>query len=460
MKRNELSSCELDRRSFLSLLGGGAAGFWLGSLYGQKPAVGRQPNIVVIVSDDQGYADVGFHGCKDIPTLHLDSLARDGVRFTDGYVSCPVCSPTRAGLMTGRYQQRFGHETNPGRVPERGLPTSQITFANLLKAAGYTTGLVGKWHLGMTPELHPQRRGFDEFFGFLSGAHSYLDATADARNLIYRGRKPVDEKEYLTDAFTREAVSFIERRRKQSFFLYLAYNAVHRPMQASEKYLARFASITDQTRRTYAAMLSAMDDGIGAVLRKLNETGLEKDTLVFFFSDNGGPAANGSNNNPLRGRKGSMFEGGIRVPFLVKWPRRIPAGAVYRHPVISLDVLPTAVAAAGGKLPKDRPLDGVNLLPYLTEKNPKSPHTILFWRVRANRAVRKENWKLIRSGTRPAQLFDLSKDIGETTDLAPKKPETVRQLSQALARWEAKMVSPLWSPRRQPQRPRRATRDA
>ncbi len=458
MKNDTRPSSQLDRRGFLTLLGGGVAGFWLGPLSGEEPAARRRPNIVVIVSDDQGYADVGCYGCKDIPTPHLDSLARDGVRFTDGHVSCPVCSPTRAGLMTGRYQQRFGHEMNPGAQPERGLPRSEITLANLLKAAGYATGAVGKWHLGMTPELHPQSRGFDEFFGFLAGAHSYLDAHADARNPIYRGREPIDEKEYLTDAFTREAVSFIERHRKHPFFLYLTYNAVHTPMHATEKYLARFANIPDATRRTYTAMLSALDDGVGEVLRKLREAGLEQDTLVFFFSDNGGPPVNASSNYPLRGHKGSMWEGGIRVPFLVKWPGRIAAGAVYRHPAISLDVLPTAVAAAGGELPKDRAMDGVNLVPYLTGKNPKPPHDILFWRMRNNRAVRKANWKLIVSGTTPAQLFDLSKDIGEATDVAAEKAEVVRDLSQALEKWEGQMVSPLWSPQPRQQRRQRPAR--
>ncbi len=457
MKRDREVAPTLDRRDFLTLLGGGMTGLFVQSLYGEEATSVRRPNIVLIVSDDQGYADVGVHGCKDIPTPNLDSLAGSGVRFTDGYVSCPVCSPTRAGLMTGRYQQRFGHETNPGRVPEYGLPLSEVTLANILKKRGYATGLVGKWHLGMTSEMHPQSRGFDEFFGFLSGAHSYIDAKADARNLIYRGRKPVDEKEYLTDAFTQEAVSFIERHQKRPFFLYLAYNAVHAPMQATEKYLARFGKITDPRRRTYAAMLSAMDDGVGKVLHKLKETGLENDTLVFFFSDNGGPPVNASNNHPLRGNKGTIYEGGIRVPFFMRWPRGIPAGLVYRHPVVSLDVLPTAVAAAGGDLPEGRPIDGVNLLPYMTAQNSRPPHHVLFWRMRNNRAVRKGNWKLVLAGTRPAQLFDLSKDIGETTDLAAQKAEVVRDLSEALAAWEKKMVRPLWQPPRR-QRPRQRPR--
>jgi len=446
----------LSRRDFLTLLGGGTAALWLHSLIGEEAPGGRKPNIIVILSDDQGYADVGSHGCKDIPTPNLDSLASSGVRFTDGHVSCPVCSPTRAGLMTGRYQQRYGHEMNPGGAPEHGLPLSQITLANLLKSAGYATGIVGKWHLGMTPELHPQKRGFDEFFGFLSGAHSYLDPLLGTPNAILRGTEPVDEKEYLTDAFTREAISFIERHQKHPFFLYLPYNAVHAPLHATEKYLSRFKEISNERRRTYAAMLSAMDDGIGAVLRKLTDTGLEKDTLIFFLSDNGGPPGNGSSNGPLRAYKATVYEGGIRVPFVLRWPAKIPAGVVYQNPVISLDVLPTALAAAGGKLPTDRPMDGVNLLPYVTGEKSDPPHDLLFWRMRQNEAVRMGNWKLVVAGATPPQLFDLSKDIGETNDLAGQKPDFVKELTGALAEWESQMVPPLWSPQVRLRQVRRA----
>ncbi len=457
MKTEKRFSADLRRREFLALLGGGAAGLWLSSLFGEAPAGTRRPNIIVIVSDDHGYGDVGCYGCKDIPTPNLDSLAREGVRFTDGHVSCPVCSPTRAGLMTGRYQQRFGHEMNPGALPQHGLPLSEITLANLLKSAGYATGLVGKWHLGGAPEFHPQKRGFDEFFGFLGGAHSYLNLPTTAPNPIYRGTEPVQEKEYLTDAFAREAVAFIERHKSRPFLLCLTFNAVHAPLEATQKYLDRFSSIGDQRRRTYAAMLSAMDDGIGAVVRKLKEAGLEKDTLIFFHSDNGGPPGNGSSNGPLRGFKATVFEGGVRVPFLVKWPGRIPAGVVYRHPVISLDVLPTALAAAGGNLPKDRPIDGVNVLPHLTGEKASPPHDVLFWRMRGNRAVRKGDWKLVQVQIAPPQLFDLSTDIGEANDLAGQKPEVLKELSDALARWESQMVEPLWgAPVRRPRQRRLA----
>jgi arylsulfatase A-like enzyme len=256
-----------------------------------RPA--HRPNIVVILADDLGYAGMSCQGCKDIPTPHIDSLAAAGVRCTSGYVSCPVCSPTRAGLMTGRYQQRFGHEFNPGPAQQAGvdfgLPLDQKTIADYLKTAGYTTGITGKWHLGFEEAYNPLHRGFDEYFGFLGGAHKYLNPSAPPGAPILRGLKPVDEKEYLTDAFTREAVAFIDRHAKEPFFLYLPYNAVHAPLQTPEKYLDRFKNIEDPKRRKHAAMVSAMDDGVGAVIEKLQATGLEDNTLIFFLSDNGGP---------------------------------------------------------------------------------------------------------------------------------------------------------------------------
>jgi arylsulfatase A-like enzyme len=336
-------------------------------------AAARRPNIVLVLADDLGYADLGFQGAKDIPTPNLDRLAAGGMRCTNGYVSHPFCSPTRAGLMTGRYQQRFGYESNPyydtsGTV--QGLPLTETTLPQVLRESGYSTGQIGKWHLGFTPQHHPLRRGFAESFGFLGGGHDYFKAQSGNANEymmpIERNGNVVNEKEYLTDAFSREACAFVRRHAKDPFFLYLAYNAPHTPQQASKEYLDRFANITDPKRKLCAAMVSAMDDGVGRLLETLRELELESDTLVFFLSDNGGLEENGTQNTPLRGTKGQVNEGGIRVPFIMRWPGQIAAGT-YNQPVISLDIFPTAVAVAGLTLKpavRDK-LDGVNILPYL-----------------------------------------------------------------------------------------------
>ncbi len=411
------------------------------------PAPARKPNILLIVADDLGYADLGYQGSEDIPTPHIDSLAKNGVRCTSGYVSAPVCSPSRAGLLTGRYQQRFGHEFNPPpqekASSELGLPLTEVTLADRLRAAGYTTGMVGKWHLGNHEKLHPRRRGFDEFFGFLRQHHPYTKTTR--LDPILRGTEKVDEREYLTDAFTREAVAFIDRNAKTPFFLYLPYNAVHNPLEAPRKYLDRFADLGDAKRRTYAAMVSALDDGVGAVLTKLRQAGIEDDTLIFFLSDNGGPIkVNASRNDPLAGAKAKLQEGGIRVPFLVQWTGRLPAGKVYEQPVIALDILPTAIAAAGGKLPDDAKVDGVNLLPHLAGQTERPPHEMLFWRFGSQSAVRKGDWKLLTQGSMPAQLFDLAADIGEANDLAARKSDLVKELAAALRQWDGQLAKPLW----------------
>jgi arylsulfatase A-like enzyme len=417
-------------------------------------ADGKKPNIVVIVGDDMGYADIGVHGCKDIPTPNLDALAAAGVRCTQGYVSGPYCSPTRAGLLTGRYQTRFGHEFNAGRG-NTGLPVAETTLADRLKTAGYATGLVGKWHLGSADRFHPQERGFDEFFGFLGGAHSYFPATGDG---VLRGKLPANEKEYLTDAFAREAVAFIERHQDQPFFLYLAFNAVHTPMHATDARLERFQDIPDRQRRTYAAMMFAMDEAIGKVLDALRQAELEKDTLVFFISDNGGPTMQGttinaSSNAPLRGSKRTTLEGGIRVPFLVKWPSQLPAGAVYEKPVIQLDILPTALAAVGIEPQPDWQLEGVDLLPYLRGQSKDKPHETLYWRFGQQMAIRQGDWKLVRydpvvddarGQATPPRLYNLADNIGESQDLSQQHPEKVRELQAAWDQWNQSNISPLW----------------
>lgn len=409
----------------------------------------KKPNVIVIVADDLGWADVGCNGCKDVPTPHIDSIARNGTRCTNGYVSCPVCSPTRAGLMTGRYQQRFGHEFNPGPAAKAeanfGLPLSQTTIADLMKRLGYRTGLVGKWHLGYQPKYHPLERGFDEYFGFLGGAHSYIDSKADATNPILRGRTAVVEKEYLTDAFTREAVAFIDKNHKDPFLLVVTYNGVHAPMQqAPEKYTKKFGNFQDKNRRTFAGMMTALDEGVGAILAKLREKRIDDDTLIVFISDNGGPTAvNSSLNTPLRGFKGSVWEGGVRVPFLVQWKAGLPAGKTFDHPVIALDILPTAVSAGGGKTPDK--LDGVNLLPHLNGKLKEPPHEYLFWRFGPQWAVRKGHWKLTHLGAKDeTQLADLAADVGQTKDVSAQKRDIARELHEAHRKWDAELAAPLW----------------
>lgn len=425
-----------------------------------------RPNILLIVADDLGWGELGCQGNPQIPTPHIDSIAKHGTRFTNGYVSGPYCSPTRAGLMTGRYQNRFGHEFNPGpaeqAVANFGLPLAETTMPQRLKAAGYVTGMFGKWHLGYQPEFHPLKRGFDEFFGFLGGAHRYFDAAADRANPILRGTTVVEKMDYTTEAFARETAGFIERNRGRPWFAYLPFNAVHAPLEAPEKYLQRFASITDEKRRTFAAMLSAMDDAIGTVLAKLAELKLEENTLVFFLSDNGGPTPSiTSGNGPLRGFKSQTWEGGIRVAWLVQWKGQLPAGRVDDRPVIQLDILPTALAAAGVAVPPQWKLDGVNLLPYLRGEDSAAPHQALFWRFGAQMAVRIGDWKLVkgpgagagieenaRANLAGAELYNLKDDIGETTNLAGRNPEKVRELAAAWTKWNGDLVEPKWVPTR------------
>ena len=444
----------------------------IGLLFFCTVALGqRRPNIVLIVSDDMGYADIGIHGSSDIPTPNIDALARGGIRFTNAYVSGPYCSPTRAGLMTGRYQQRFGHEFNPDRTLRHklGLPLTEVTMANYLREAGYRTALFGKWHLGKGEEFHPMSRGFDEFFGFLDGDHSYIDPELNGPDPLLDGRKPVTETPYLTDAFTDRAVDFIKRQKSQPFFLYLAYNAVHTPMQAPEKYLNRFPNVADKTRRTYAAMLSAMDDGIGRVLAALRDAGLEENSLIIFLNDNGGPTMqgttiNGSSNAPLRGSKRQTWEGGIRVPLIIQWKGKFPAGKIDPRPIIQLDVLPTALSAAGLK-PKPRSnFDGVDLLPFLTGKRSGRPHNALYWRLGEHMAIREGDWKLVKTGEgrlfgadaaaadylSSVQLFNLAADVSESRNVAAENPKKVEQLVASWKLWNKMLAKPLWGPSPRP----------
>jgi arylsulfatase A-like enzyme len=435
-----------------------------------------RPNILVIMADDLGYGDVGVQGGRDVPTPHLDALSASGVRCTSGYVSAPYCSPSRAGFLTGRYQTRFGHEFNPHQGDEAtlGLPLSERTIADHLRTNGYATGLIGKWHQGYSEPFHPQSRGFGEFFGFLVGAHNFLlDKSAEPRfgsaqslNLIYRGRERQPVEGYATDLFTDEAVAFMDRHADQPWFLYLAYNAVHTPLEILPKYGDRVpASITDPARRGYLSLLIGLDDAIGRLTAHLKKSGRDKDTLIVFLSDNGGSgrrpffAFNTGVNTPLRGDKGQTLEGGIRVPFFVSWPGHLPAGGTYDQPVSALDIFPTACAATTAQPPAN--LDGVNLLPHLAGDKMEPPHDALYWRFGPQKAVRQGRWKLVdwrdmeTKQSSGWQLYDLSQDIGEQRNLADAQPQLVAQLSQSWSVWDAKNIAPRWhgSPNEDPTAP-------
>jgi arylsulfatase A-like enzyme len=462
----------------------------LAALAGASLAVAAapRPNIVIIVADDLGYGELGCYAGKEIPTPQIDSIASGGVRFTSGYVTAPFCAASRAGLLTGRYQTRFGFEFNPigaqNAAAGIGLPAAERTLADVLRDVGYATAAIGKWHLGGTAPFHPQRRGFDEFFGFLHEGHYYVpppwpdhvtwlrrktlpdgsrgrwtspdgrvvwsthlrhfEPDYDADNPILRGSQPIDERANLTDAFTREAEQFIERHRAQPFCLFLAYSAVHSPLQAKDVYLRKFAQIEDIQRRIFAAMLAELDDGVGRVLDTLRERKLDANTLVVFLSDNGGPTRElTSSNRPLRGEKGELLEGGIRVPLVMRWPKQIPAGQVEDRPVSSLDLFASATAAAGATAPAK--LDGVDLLPFLTAPDKTPIHSRLYWRVGPQAALRAGDWKIHRGRGDPTwQLYDVTHDPGESRDLAPSQPDRLASLVAAWNEFDAEMVEPLW----------------
>ena len=425
----------------------------------------HRPNFVIIMTDDHGYADVGFNGCEDIPTPNIDRIAHEGVRFTNGYVTYSVCSPSRAGLITGRYQGRFGYRRNPTLNPfdeNAGLPLEEENMAEILKKINYHTGYVGKWHLGTHPKFRPNARGFDEFYGFESGGHRYFpeDLTyqriedVDRKGAWYntkllRNDRRIETDEYLTDEFSHEAVDFIAKNREKPFLLFLSYNAPHTPMQASQKYLDRFPHIKDKLRRTYAAMVSAVDDGVGRVLNTLAEADLEENTLVFFLSDNGGASNNGSINHPLRDSKGTIYEGGQRVPFAFRWTRTIPPGGDYHEPVSSMDILGTIAGLTGVDIAADRPLDGVNLVPYLTGKDKGSPHTALFWQMfdKDHAVVRMGNDKFIDLNKQDKiELYDLSRDKAESNNLAEGQPEKLHQLQEILDAWTSQLEPARFDP--------------
>ncbi len=434
-----------------------------------------KPNIVILLADDLGYADLGCQGSTEVRTPQIDSIAANGVRFTAGYVSAPQCCPSRAGLMTGRYQNRFGFEANwSAPSPEVGLPRTEHTMAERFRAAGYFTGIVGKWHLGESEPMRPYNRGFMETFWHPGGGVYFPNKETGSIVNLYRGAEKVQETEYSTDAFGREAVAFIGRHQREPFFLHLAFVAPHWPMQAKPEHLARFAHVSDLHRRTFLAIMASLDENVGRVLAKLRETGLESNTLVFFLSDNGGPTGpprtkpdvpfqygiNTSLNTPCRGVKGDLLEGGIRVPFMVQWQGKLPASKTYDEPVISLDILPTALAAANVKPKRDWKLDGTNLLPFLEGRKRGAPHDTLYWRFRFppaqpalyRRAIRQGDWKLVKNGREPLALYNLTNDVGEKNNLADEQPKRVRKMEAAWKKWDSELKEPLWSdaPQRSP----------
>lgn len=421
-------------------------------------AQNEQPNIVLLYSDDAGYADFGFQGSTVMKTPNLDKLCDAGVRFTNGYMSGSSCGPSRAGLFTGRYQQRFGCEENGvdgfmSKVTaldgeDMGVPLSEKMMGEYLQKLGYKTAYYGKWHLGGADRFHPTKRGYDEFYGFRGGARSYWAYPKDYNykmNWLEKGFGNYEEPDkYLTDKLADEACNFIERNKDTPFLVVLAFNAVHTPMDATDEDMNLYPNLTG-LRRKVAAMTSGLDRACGKVLDKLEELGIDENTIVVFTNDNGGPSdKNGSCNWPLAGTKSNQLEGGIRVPFIMKWPGHIQPQTEYNYPIISLDLIPTFVAAAGGNADTLKNLDGVNILPYINGEKTERPHETLFWRKEVRAVIRKGDWKLIRHIDRPAELFNLAEDISERNNLAPQYPQKVAEMFNELYEWELTLERPRW----------------
>ena len=404
----------------------------------------ERPNVLVILIDDAGYNDFGFMGSPELRTPHIDALSGEGVVFSNGHVAATVSSPSRACLITGRYGHRFGYECNLSDNIN-GLPTDEQTLGQVFQKAGYRTAAIGKWHLGSRDELHPNRRGFDLFYGMKAGQRDYFydenksDRPGDERNLLLNDRQ-VKFDGYLTDVFSDKAVDFIKES-TTPFMMYLSYNAVHTPMQATPEDLALFKG---HPRQKLAAMTYALDRGIGKVVQALKETGKYDNTLIFFLSDNGGATINQSSNLPLKGFKGNKFEGGHRVPFFMVWKNKITSTGNYNGLVSSLDIFATAIDAAGIKKTKNT-LDGVSLLPYVTKGKKGQPHKALYWRKLDTRAIRCGDYKLIITRGVDSVLYDIRNDLEEQVDLKDQKPEVFRKLYKKLSKWEhAVCIEPLW----------------
>ncbi len=417
--------------------------------HSEKPELARntteepmeRPNVIIILADDAGYIDFGFMGSEDLQTPEIDKLAESGVIFTDAHVSATVCAPSRAGLITGKYQQRFGFEANG--TAGIGLSDEVTTLADVFKENGYNTFALGKWHLGEEASDHPNQRGFDEFYGFLAGSRSYfpLDNPSETNMLQHNGKREEFDG-YMTDVLGDRSVQFVEQSKEQPFFMYLAYNAVHTPMDAKEQDLEKFK---DHPRQKLAAMTWSLDENIGKLRTKLKELEKLDNTVIYFLSDNGGAHNNGSKMGPLKGWKGNKFEGGHRVPFVVSWPRGFKGGKKFDGLTSSLDIFPTAIAAAQIQKPDSLLLDGVNLLPFLRNEKTGDPHEQLFWRKLDKSAVRRGDYKTISVQDFGTVLYNLKNDLGERKDLSKVEKAQLDALKKKYKDWEDQLMPPLWA---------------
>ncbi len=408
------------------------------SAVNEKKATAK-PNVIIILADDAGYIDFGFMGSKDLETPEIDKLAKEGIIFTDAHVSSTVCAPSRAGLMTGQYQQRFGFEANgTGGI---GLSDDVQTMGDVFKAQGYNTYALGKWHLGDGSD-HPNKRGFDEFYGFLTGSRSYFPIKNPSKDkMLQHNGERVEFTGYMTDVLGNQSVRFVEQSKNKPFLMYLAYNAVHTPMEAKKEDLEKFKN---HPRQKLAAMTWSLDENVGKLINKLEELGLRENTLIYFLSDNGGSPENTSLNGPLKGWKGKEFEGGHRVPFVLSWPQGLKGGTEFGGLTSSFDIFTTSMAAAGITKPDNITLDGANLLPYLRGELQGDPHQSLFWRKLDKSAARLSDYKIVTLDGYGSVLYDLDKDLGETNDLSKSRPADFERVINSYKNWEKKLMPPLW----------------
>ncbi|MEM6726530.1 MAG: sulfatase-like hydrolase/transferase [Bacteroidota bacterium] len=461
-----------------------------------------RPNIILIVADDLGKTDISLYGSELIETPHMDAIGQNGATFTEGYVTSPVCSPSRASLLTGRYQQRFGYhfqlheiylknqlqylgfkylvdsapwapvpaETAPRQadLEEYGLPPSELTISELLKKYEYNTALIGKWHVGHSDFALPCNRGFDYQYGFYNshslfapeGSEGVVDqhvpedftddhiwgSQRDGISAIFRDCEEIEEPEYLTDRIAEESIAFMEANADEPFFLYVPFSAPHTPFQAKQEDYDKFAHIEDPYKRIYLAMIQNLDDAVGSIMNKVTELGIEENTLVIFISDNGGATYTlACDNAPLKGGKITQFEGGINVPYMMQWKGVIEPGIQYADPVASIDIFSTIAGAIQAELPTDRAIDGVNLIPYLRKEKVGQPHESLYWKTGRNMAIRKGDWKMLHNTvSERTVLYNLKADKNETTDLSQKMPEKVIELMNAHKDWAAQLPAPIW----------------